>query len=418
MDRKIRVLCVPSDKGGCGLHRSLVPHQKLSELFGNEFDVDINYTPNWMDFDYIGSFDIIHYHKGCFDNLVAFHAALDFCKSNNIVTVMDVDDYWELGQAHPLYFSYKHNNFATTIKDNLYRSDYVTTTTPIFADKIKKFNKNVKVFVNALDIKQIERIKEENNNKTGKIRFGFVMGSTHKHDMELVRGFVEKLSPDVLNKIQIVLCGYDLRGSITEVYPNGESKTREILPEESVWYEYEKNVTNNYKIVSPQYKDFLLKFFPYLDYPNADNELYRRCWTKTVDNCEYMKHYNNIDVLLVPLQDNEFNRYKSELKFAEAGIMNVAVVASNFGAYTIGSKNFFEKGGAINKEGNCVLIENHRAHKDWAKTIERLVKNPEYVDMLKTNMHNHVMENYNLDKITAERARWYKEICKKNGEEK
>jgi glycosyltransferase involved in cell wall biosynthesis len=105
------------------------------------------------------------------------------------------------------------------------------------------------------------------------------------------------------------------------------------------------------------------------------------------------------------------------LKFAEAGIMNVGVVASNFGAYTIGSVNFFERGGTINKNGNCVLIENSRSHKDWAKTVERLVKNPDYVNMLKTNMHKHIMENYNLEKITAERARWYKEICNSNGEE-
>lgn len=412
MDRKIRVLCVPSDNGGCGLHRSLIPHKKLDEMYSDEFDVVIDYNPDWKNFDFIGSFDIIHYHKGTYRNLEDFRCALKFCKDNNITTVMDVDDYWELGQAHPLYHAYKYNNYSNIIRENLYLCDYVTTTTPIFANKIKKFNPNVKVFVNSLDQNLIDKIKEPKSN--GKLRIGFVMGSTHKRDMELVRGFTEKLSSDVLSKIQIVLCGYDLRGTITEISPNGEQKTRDILPEESVWFDYEKNVTNNYKIVSPIYKDFLLKFFPHTDYPNSDNEPYKRCWTKTVDNYEYMKHYNEIDVLMVPLLDNEFNRYKSELKFAEAGIMNVAVIASNFGAYTIGSKNFFEKGGIVNKDGNCVLIENNRAHKDWSKTIERLVKNPEYVDMLKKNMHNHIMENYNLEKITDERARWYKEICKKN----
>ena len=415
MDRKIRVLCVPSDNGGCGLHRSLVPHQKLGELYGDEFDVNIKYNVDWSNFDMLKQYDIIHFHKGTYNNLVDFHKALDFCRENDITTVMDVDDYWDLGQAHPLYHSYRHSNATNIIRDNLYRSDYVTTTTPIFAKKISKFNKNVKVFVNALDENLINKIKVENNNTSGKVRVGFVMGSTHKNDMELVRGFAEKLPKDIMDKIQIVLCGYDLRGTITEILPNGETRSRDILPEESVWFDYEKNVTNNYKIVSPQYKDFLLKFIPQFDYPLADMESYKRCWTKTVDNYEYMKHYNNIDILMVPLQDNEFNSCKSELKFAEAGIMNVAVVASNFGPYTVGSVNFFERGGTINKDGNCVLIENHRAHKDWAKTIEKLVKNPEYIDMLKKNMNKHIMENYNLNKITEERARWYKEICKKNG---
>jgi glycosyltransferase involved in cell wall biosynthesis len=415
MDRKIKVLCIPSDKGGCGLHRSLIPHLKLKENHSDEFDVDIDYSPNFKDLDTLSKYDIVHFHKGTYQQHEDFKNFLSFCKNNNITTVMDVDDYWELGNNHPLNQLYKRSNTGEIMKYNLRNSDYVTTTTPIFANKLKKFNGNVKVFVNALDSKLIDKIKDNGVNKTGKVRIGFVMGSTHKYDLELVKGFLDKLPKETIDKIQIVLCGYDLRGTITEISQNGEAKTRDILPEESVWFDYEKTVTNNYKIVNPQYKDFLLKFIPNLDYPNVDNEHYRRCWTKTVDGYEYMKHYNNIDILLVPLQDNEFNRCKSELKFAEAGIMNVAVVASNSGPYTIGSVNFFEKGGTINENGNCILVDNRKAHKDWSKAIDKLVKNPKYIDMLKNNMNKHIMENYNLDTITKERARWYKEICKKNG---
>ena len=141
MDKKIRVLCVPSDKGGCGLHRSLIPHQKLAELYSDEFDVDINYNPNWNDFEYISSFDILHFHKGCYNDMESFHKALDFCKENNITTVMDIDDYWELGQAHPLFQIYKISNMVETIKTNLRLSDYVTTTKPIFEKKIRKIKK-------------------------------------------------------------------------------------------------------------------------------------------------------------------------------------------------------------------------------------------------------------------------------------
>jgi glycosyltransferase involved in cell wall biosynthesis len=128
-----------------------------------------------------------------------------------------------------------------------------------------------------------------------------------------------------------------------------------------------------------------------------------------------MAHYNELDLLLVPLQSNDFNSCKSELKFVEAGMMGVAVMASNFGPYTIGSTSFFEKGGKVNENANCVLIDNNRAHKEWAKSIEKLVKNPEYIDKLKENMHNHILENYDIRKVTKERAEWYKQICKRNG---
>lgn len=413
MVKKIRVLCVPSDNGGCGLHRSLIPHLKLNELYSEEFDVTIEYNPNWKDLEMIGTYDILHFHKGTYQNMEDFYLALDFCKEHNIVTVMDIDDYWDLGQNHPLNLLYKKYNTANILKNNLKKSDYVTTTTQIFEKEIKKINPNVKVFPNVIDDKVVELIKDKK--KSDKIRFGFVMGSTHKHDMELVEGMTNRLSKDILDKCQFVLCGYDLRGTITEIKNNGETTIRNMRPDEIVWFDYEKNLTDNYKIVSSEYRDFLLKFIPNMDYPLVHNETYKRCWTKDVKDYEYMKHYNEIDVLLVPLQENTFNSMKSELKFVEAGIMNTAVVASNFGPYTIGSKNFFEKGGIINEEGNCILIDNRKAHKDWVKTIEKLVKNPEYINILQNNMNKHVLENYNINKITADRAEWYKKICKRNG---
>ena len=413
MDRKIRVLCVPSDKGGCGLHRSLIPHQKLSELFPDDFDITIEYNPNWRDLDMVNKYDIIHVHKGLYQDMDGFRLAMKFCEDNNIVRILDIDDNWDVGKYHPLYHLHKNNPSQKFIKENLSLMDYVTTTTHLFEKQIKQFNKNTKIFPNALCPIEMGKLKVEK--KCDKLRIGFIMGSSHEHDMELINGVVNKLPKDILNKIQIVLCGYDLRGTMTEILPDGRINQRPIKPEESVWYRYEKNVTDNYKIVSPQYHEFLLRFIPNIDYPFVENEHYKRCWTRTVDNYDYMKHYNELDVLLVPLQENNFNLCKSELKFVEAGMMNVAVVASNFGPYTIGSKNFFEKGGIVNEDGNCVLIDNNKSHKDWHKTIEKLVKNPRYVDILKKNMNKHVLDNYDINKITANRAEWYKTICKRNG---
>ena len=79
MDKKIKVLCVPSDKGGCCLHRSLKPHLKLDELYSNEFDVTIEYKPNWGDLDKLKEYDIIHFHKGLYADKENFNNALSFC---------------------------------------------------------------------------------------------------------------------------------------------------------------------------------------------------------------------------------------------------------------------------------------------------------------------------------------------------
>lgn len=406
---KIKVLAVPSDRSGVGYFRTLRPHTKMSELFSDEFDITIKYEVDWSNLEEIGKYDIISFHKGLYENPEAFRRALAFCKEKGIKTVMDLDDYWDVGPYHPHYHSMKNSGIPEFIKDNIKLADYVTTTTPIFANEIRKINSNVRVFVNAIDPEEEQFIPQDK--KSNKIRFGFILGSSHRHDMEMFRGVVNSLSKDVRDKIQIVLCGYDLRGSITYREPNGQVRTRPITPTESVWYEYEKIVTDDYKICSPAYKQWLNMFIPNAEYPFVENEPYKRCWTK--DIMQYCTHYNDIDVLLVPLEENKFNSVKSELKLIEAGMMGKAAVVSNFGPYQLGTVNYFEKGGKVNSGGNCVLIDKIKKHKDWAKTIERLVKNPEHIDVLSKNLHEMVKDKYNLSNVTKERAEFYKEILGK-----
>ncbi len=404
---KIKVLVVPSDTCGCGYYRSLRPHTKLQENHSDEFDVTIKYNFNWRDLDTLSKYDILHFHKGVYSDMEGFRFALQFCKEKGIKTVMDIDDYWDLGPAHPNYLGYKNTGMDKIIKDNVSLADYVTTTTPIFAKELKKHNPNVRIFVNAIDPEE-EQFIPKDIKTTDRIRFGFIMGSSHENDLNLLRGMTNRLPKDILDKIQIVLCGYDLRGTIQTFNEKGETTSRPIQPKESVWYTYERLLTDDYKILSPEYKEFLNNFIPNVQYPNVDNEPYKRCWTKDIMN--YCTHYNEIDVLIVPLADNRFNSFKSELKLIEAGMMNKAVIVSDFGAYQIGTSNFFEKGGKINEDGNVVLIDSLKKDKDWAKAIEKLVKNPEYIEILRKNLHNSIKDKYNLSNVTKERVEFYKEI--------
>ena len=408
--KKINVLVIPSDTFGVGHYRSVSPHTHLDRLYGDDFNVEIKYNVNWANHSEFDKYDIIHIHKGLYNNMNVFWEFLDYCKENNITTVMDIDDNWDVGPQHPLYLTNKSMGVPEKITENLRRFDYVTTTTEIFADKIRKYNRNVLVFPNAIDPseEQYQPIK----NPSKRIRFGFVMGSAHEKDMEQFKGVVNSLPGDVKEKIQIVLCGFDLRGTVNLMNPDGTlAGQRPIKPKESVWYSYEKTCTDDYKICSPAYKEFLEKFLKGVQWPMVEDEMYRREWTKDVS--EFAKHYRNIDVLFAPLDCNGFNEVKSELKFIEAGFTKTAVIATDFGPYTIGSRNFFKKGGEIDPEGNCILIDPAKKHKGWRKAIIKLANNPEYIDMLATNMYNTVKDKYNIENVTKTRAEWYKSIIKK-----
>lgn len=403
------MLVIPSDTSGCGYYRSLKPHTKLAEMYPDDFDIDIKYEVNWSNINELLQYDIIHIHKGLFPDMNAFRSALQICRNNNVVVVMDLDDYWELGPYHPASKDIKRYGIDKLIKDNIKLVDYLTTTTDIFKKEIEKINPNVKVFVNSIDTEEEQFIPKDKPSE--RIRFGFIMGSSHLHDIEMLRGISNRLPKDILNKIQFVLCGYDLRGNVIYRDEKGVEHSRPLMPKESVWYEYERIITDDYKIVSPEYKEWLCRYIPNATYAFEDNEPYKRRWTKGI--MSYCTHYNDIDVLLVPLDDNKFNSFKSELKLIEAGMMNKAAVVSNFGPYQIGTTNYFEKGGEINPKGNCILIDKIKAHKDWAKAIEKLVKNPEHIETLRTNLHNSIKDKYDIRNVTHERAQWYKEIIKR-----
>ena len=75
--------------------------------------------------------------------------------------------------------------------------------------------------------------------------------------------------------------------------------------------------------------------------------------------------------------------------------------------------NAIERGGKINQEGNALLVEQEKGHKQWAKYIERLVKDRDLLNMIKRNLHNTVKDKYNLQNVTRDRAEFYRNIVKK-----
>ena len=55
-------------------------------------------------------------------------------------------------------------------------------------------------------------------------------------------------------------------------------------------------------------------------------------------------------------------------------------------------------------------------HKDWFKD-EKLIENPELVDLLQNNLYNTVKERYHIDTVTKKRAEFYKSILQNNEKE-
>ena len=412
MDKeKIKILVIPSDfEGGVGFFRVLQPHKYLMEKYGDEFECVIDGKPDWTDLEKLKEYDIIFCQRKIYENTRVFADALRELKNSNVSVVLDIDDSWDLSPTHPMYGMYKRYNMEQTITGILQLGDYVTTTTDIFASEIERFNKNVVVIPNAINPNDPSFITHKK--PSDKLRFGFIMGSAHEYDVKLMGNFVSQLSQDVIDKIQIVLCGFDLRGRVEYVDPvTKQIKARSMAPKEGVWYRYENMVTNNRAIISSKYKKFLNMYIPQLEYPDYESEHYHRCWTK--DMSHYYSHYDNVDVLYAPLEPKHYNYVKSQLKAIECCFSNTAIIAQNYGPYTIDLKHALDENGQYVEGGNALLVDLDKNGTDWAKFTTMLVNDRELLNKIRTQLHTDLCGKYNLDTVTDIRADFYRKIVKK-----
>ena len=403
MKEKIKVLVLPSDTTGVGKFRSLDPHTFLQDNYSEEFHVDIDYAPKVNDINFWKQYQIVHVHRNIGHDYDASPRIIEHLKSLGLVVIVDIDDYWLPTKEHPIHSLIVKNDLHKKIVENLKVASYVTTTTKLFADEISKFNKNVVVLPNAINPKEAQF--NQPTLKSDRIRVGWLGGSSHEHDLKLLGGFVQKNS-SLNDKLQYVLCGFDTRGTVTELNKEtGEQKQRDILPHETVWVKYENIFTNNYSTVSGDYLNYLKKYTnePYmsdLDQP------YRRVWTQPVNT--YAMNYSNFDISLAPIKNHIFNRMKSQLKVIEAGFYKKALIASNIGPYTIDLKHSLNNGNFV--DGNSLLVNEHNNHSDWSKYIKKLVDNPNMIVDMGERLYETVKDTYDLNVVTKTRAEFYKSL--------
>ena len=399
MKEKINVLVVPSDKSGVGKFRSVDPHVMLQNMYPNDFHIDIVYEPPYDDINFWKQYQIVSFHRSIGSDFERAQVLINLLNTLGIITVCDIDDYWMPGKEHPIHDIIRVNKINEKIIANLKVSKYVITTTTLFADEIRRLNKNVVVFPNAINPNEPQF--KEPTLESDRLRVGWLGGSSHLHDLQLLN--LSKLN-QYKDKLQFVLCGFDTRGTVTEInQQTGEHKKRDILPHETVWAEYEKIFTQNLTTVSDDYKKFLLNYNQE-SFPNEMSEPYLRVWTKPVTS--YAKNYSKFDVSLAPIKNHLFNRVKSQLKVIEAGFYKKAIIASNIGPYTIDLKHCLKNGEFV--DGNAMLVDENRNHSDWSKYIEKLIKNPNMAKDMGERLYETVKDKYDLNIVTDHRAQLYK----------
>jgi processive 1,2-diacylglycerol beta-glucosyltransferase len=277
-------------------------------------------------------------------------------KQHGFKIVTDLDDYWDLYPHHILAKSWEANKTAQKIKDCIVASDAVIVTTALLADKVKALNKNVHVIPNALpyDHEQFNSTKVQSEFT----RFLYAGGSSHFHDIQVLKRPFEKIiNNPKFNKSKFILAGVDYRNKESLVF----------------WNKMENSFSLNGRIPG-----------------------YESRGTLPLDS--YEDHYSHCDVTLIPLEQNMFNAYKSNLKILESAAKYNPCIASDTSPYS----DFPNR--------DLVMYGSNAA--TWFDNIKKFAIDPVFLKEKGQALGEYCREHYNLLKINEYRKQLFEHLMK------
>lgn len=224
--------------------------------------------------------------------LIAWDRMNQLKKKYGFKIIVDFDDYYILSPHQLRYKIWLEHNVAARMIEACRNADMVFVTNEQLYNVYKEFNKNVLIIPNAVPFN--DQIVQKRDTYVQKLRFIYVAGASHYHDLKLLKGLFDRLRSDgdFKRKASFTFCGHD--GSDTA-----------------------KKMESICKIKDAYIRRPLL--------PLTD----------------YMDHYQHGDISIAPLVDTFYNRCKSNLKYIEAASMRMPFMCSEVLPYMniVGCKN-------------------------------------------------------------------------------
>lgn len=382
--RKLRILVFYPNEGGCAYYRSLLPNRKLLEHHSDLVEIRFNdnplgvdreksVIPEGFDFPDIKWADVVLVNNisnfgGPYTAQVVARA-LEFKKFVHF----DTDDLLtDLYPEHRLYETYRDNKLGDITKFIYGNSHLVTVTQRKFAERISPYcGKILAIVKNCIDY-NLPTWNHEKVLHPKKVHVGWAGGIHHRPDV------VEFASvPHLVNqKVGREKVFWDFYG-LPRIAPDNEKDQWQV----EAWQEYKKALLRGFK-----------------GQPN---------WAihhaRPPD--DYGAFYSNMDIAIAPLQMNQFNDSKSEIKVAECGRYKVPLVASNVGCYDETIING-QTGYLIDPDASKIV---------WVRTLSNLVKNPKKIREMGENLHYITEKYFDINKVVGARLKLYESCFRELG---
>jgi glycosyltransferase involved in cell wall biosynthesis len=385
LNRPLRIAVALPNKGGCAYYRAIVPYAKLAQLYPNV--VEVRFTENilglneeaakkgvfswitdwqWDDMDWsdVVMTNNISNYGGQYTARICGKA-----KERGKVFHYDTDDLLtQLYKGHRLESVYE-NGLSDLTKFIYNNSDIVTVTQRKFQDRIKEYMGSgiLAVVKNAIDYTlPCWNSPRSVVPKDRFVRVGWAGGIHHEEDVKEFAG-VPNLVNQRAGKEKV---RWDFYGK-PPVDPNTGPDWQQ-----DVWKNYERIImmglkgSRNYTINPAMPTD------------------------------QYGVMYSHMEMAIAPLQMNEFNDSKSEIKVAEAGRYCVPLIASNVGCYDetiINGKTGF-------------LIPHDAPKSEWVSTLAKVIKDRDLRIEMGKNLNQVTEQYFDLNKVVHHRLTMYKKF--------
>lgn len=363
-------------------YRIIAPYTKIQELYNNDVEVRFNQNPLGLDTStggWVQNFDFADMKwadivvVGNLSNFGGNYTARIIGKAKEFGKFVhyDTDDLLtNLYKEHRLHGVYEEKKLGDVTKFIYSHSDLVSVTQSKFADRVKEFcGHNLAVIRNAIDY----NLPCWNSPRTppprkGVCRFGWAAGIHHDVDVHEFAGV-----PSMVNaRLGKENCRWDFYGHPPR-NPNGQKDWQW-----EVWEGYRAKLLAGIK--------------------NASN------WTinYALPPDRYGTLIGNMDVAIAPLQWNEFNDSKSEIKLAEAGRYGIPLVASDVGCYNewvVNGQNGF-------------LIDPKKGKKEWVRVLTLVGKDAALRNRMGQNLKKLTDEQFDLNKVVGQRLDMYRQLMR------
>lgn len=263
------------------------------------------------------------------------------------------DDFWQVAKDNPS--ALVSNALKDQYEGMIREADAVITPSEVLAKKFKKLVKNKPVFIcpNGVDT-DVYRERDKNHPE---LIIGYMGAASHWNDLKIIAPVLSELA----KKHDFLFTVYGLVGEPLEaaIYYYQRIVSANLQPEKNPYYKSALEFYNGLK-------DMKMWHVPFMP-PELHPSVLGRC---------------DFDIGLAPLEDNEFNRGKSCIKFYEYASVGTVTLASDVKPYA-----------------DEVNYRAKNTFKDWYNKLEKLIVDKDFREKTLAQQRAYVLKERTLDPI-------------------